>query len=159
VDYSVEVPAPLDSAFKVLSAKEYIQDVLDLYGMLAWYRPRQTGERNGHQVFNFQFAERVPLLFGLMSTDVVLTGEQEVRPKEKMLIYKSWSSMVKVTKTRSFHTAVNPQATQVKEHLVVTCPWLLKCVVEPVARDAHRLHMNNYHKLFEEGALQMPASG
>eukprot|EP00983_Pelagomonas_calceolata_P029672 929359-Pelagomonas_calceolata.AAC.3 len=102
VDYSVEVPAPLDSAFKVLSAKEYIQDVLDLYGMLAWYsfrqevsahacssttyrsshflyRPRQTGERNGHQVFNFQFAERVPLLFGLMSTDVVLTGEQEVR--------------------------------------------------------------------------------
>ncbi|KAF5833868.1 hypothetical protein DUNSADRAFT_9663 [Dunaliella salina] len=156
LDYSVDVPSPLDLTFKVLTGKEYTHHVLDLYGMLAWYKPGQPGERNGHPIFNFQFAERVPVLFGLTSTDVVLTAEQEVRPEEKMLVYRSRSSMVKVVKTRSFHATDNPQTTRVKEHLLVTCPKLLKCVVEPAARDAHRFHMSNYHKLFKEGALPVP---
>ena len=32
----------------------------------------------------------------------------------------------------------------------VSCPWVLKGIVQTSAKQAHTFHMNNYHRLFEK---------
>lgn len=102
----------------------------------------------------------------------------QVLPEEHKLIYRSSSSMVQVVKTRSFFPASVDEAaltstqecsaptagvaarndagshcmprSRVVEHLVLSCPWLLKRTVKQAASDAHRAHMESYHNLFEQ---------
>jgi hypothetical protein len=98
---------------------------------------------------HFKLVERVPLLFGLFKTDVVIFGTQIVSHLLNLHIYESDANqgLVKIYKLRRF-VEVEEQATNIEELIVGETKWLLRRYTQASCRKGHQEHMQCYRSCF-----------
>ncbi len=98
---------------------------------------------------HFKLVERVPLLFGLFKTDVVIFGTQIMSQSLNLHIYESNANqgLVKIYKLRRF-IEVEEQATNIEELIVGETKWLLRRYTQASCRKGHQEHMQRYRTCF-----------
>ena len=98
---------------------------------------------------HFKLVERVPLLFGLFKTDVVIFGTQIMSHLLNLHIYESNANqgLVKIYKLRRF-IEVEEQATNIEELIVGETKWLLRRYTQASCRKGHQEHMQRYRTCF-----------
>lgn len=98
---------------------------------------------------HFKLVERVPLLFGLFKTNVVVFGTQIMSPVLNLHIYESNANqgLVKIYKLRRF-VEVEEQATNIEELIVGETKWLLRRYTQASCRKGHQEHMQRYRYCF-----------
>ncbi|KAF9069013.1 hypothetical protein BDP27DRAFT_1265683 [Rhodocollybia butyracea] len=108
---------------------------------------------------HFIMTETVPLLFGLIKTDVELTGtltwedDGPTSPESssghvKHALYETTSNNgIRIWKLRTFEV-VDDNTTKVSERIEGLCSSWLQPIVQKEASKAHIAHMNSYHTLF-----------
>jgi len=98
---------------------------------------------------HFKLVERVPLLFGLFKTDVVIFGTQIMSHLLHLHIYESDANqgLVKIYKLRRF-VEVEEQATNIEELIVGETKWLLRRYTQASCRKGHQEHMQCYRTCF-----------
>lgn len=97
---------------------------------------------------HFQMVERVHLMFGMLTKDVVIIGAQTICQPLRLHIYESEASqgLVKIYKLRRF-TAEEQQKTLVEELICGKTNRMLRRYTQASCRDAHRQHMQLYQSL------------
>ena len=98
---------------------------------------------------HFKLTERVPLLFGLLKTDVVILGTQIMSHLLNLHIYESNANqgLVKIYKLRRF-VQVEEKATNIEELVVGETKWLLRRYTQASCRKGHQEHMQLYSTCF-----------
>lgn len=98
---------------------------------------------------HFKLVERVPLMFGLFKTDVVIFGTQVMSHLLNLHIYESNANqgLVKIYKVRRFVEA-EEQATNIEELIVGETRWLLRHYTQASCRKGHQEHMQLYRTCF-----------
>ena len=99
---------------------------------------------------HFKLVERLHLLFGMITKDVVVLGTQIVCQPLKLHIYESEASkgLVKIYKLRRF-TAEEQHKTVVEELICGNTNRLLRRYTQASCRAAHQQHMQLYQSLIE----------
>ena len=94
---------------------------------------------------HFKMVERVPMLSGLFTTDVVIFGTQIMSQSLNLHIYESNANqgLVKIYKLRRF-VEVEEQATNIEELIVGETKWLLRRYTQASCRKGHQEHMQRY---------------
>ncbi|KIJ98144.1 hypothetical protein K443DRAFT_9413 [Laccaria amethystina LaAM-08-1] len=128
--------------------------------------PEGEGVHEGKTVHrqHFNMTETVPVLFGLMKSDVHLAGtlswvDIEEGASTGQALYESLSDGVGITvwKLRVLEEVdveedgkVKGKGTRVTERIEGWAPALLRAIVERACAKAHRLHMEQFHTLFSK---------
>ncbi|ESK93974.1 hypothetical protein Moror_12931 [Moniliophthora roreri MCA 2997] len=97
----------------------------------------------------FTMQETIPVLFGMIHTDVHLTGTLTWDEQNTCALYETISDGgIQVWKLRQLE-AVEGNKTKVTERLEGSCPKLLRFIVQKEASKSHANHMESYHTLFD----------
>ncbi|KAK7032279.1 hypothetical protein VNI00_013238 [Paramarasmius palmivorus] len=98
----------------------------------------------------FKLQETVPVLFGLIHSEVHLTGTLTWDKDVKTALYESQTEQgIQVWKLRKMEV-VEGSKTKVTERLEGVCSKLLRPIVQKEAAKGHAAHMESYHTLFGE---------
>ncbi len=124
-----------------------LADSRPTYDMVEPTQPSTSGEVCTR--IHFKLVERVPLLFGLFKTDVVIFGTQIMSRLLKLHIYESNADqgLVKIYKLRRF-VELDEQATNIKELILGETKWLLRRYTQASCRKGHQEHMQRYRTCF-----------
>ncbi len=149
-------------SFEILSTDQIgLHNIAELAGQslddLAASRPtydmteRSQSSTSGEACtrIHFKMVERVPMLFGLFKTDVVIFGTQIMSHLLNLHIYESNANqgLVKIYKIRRF-VEVEKQATNIEELIVGETKWLLRRYTQASCRKGHQEHMQHYRTCF-----------
>ena len=150
--------SPMCHSFEIVSTDQIVlhkstelarQSLDDLAASCPTYdmvKPRQSSVSGEVCTrIHFNLVERVPLLFGLLKTDVVIFGTQIMSHMLNLHIYESNANqgLVKIYKLRRF-SEVEEQATKVEELIVGETKWLLRRYTQASCRKGHQEHMQSY---------------
>lgn len=90
----------------------------------------------------FELVEMVPILFGIITTKVSLSGTLTWDDNEKVALYETRSNQgILVRKLRRFEEVVGKHGnkqTKVEETIEGSCPGWMKMIVQSEARKAHK---------------------
>jgi len=117
------------------------------YGVMKPNQSSTSGEVCSR--IHFKLVQRVPLLFGLFKTDVVIFGTQIMSHLLNLHIYESNANqgLVKIYKLRRFAEA-GEQATNIEELILGETKWLLRRYTQASCRKGHQEHMQLYRTCF-----------
>lgn len=130
------------------------RDLADLVDDRPTYRPvgREQGPTSGELCtrIHFKMIERIPLLFGLFKTDVIILGTQITSQKLNLHIYESNANrgLVQIYKLRRI-IAEGQQKSRVEELISGRTSKLLQSYTQAACRTAHKAHMQAYTTLFQ----------